>query len=144
VAGPPGARNGHIRGRPALMETMRLSLLRPRPLLRLLARSLVVAAVAISLTACKDKGDAAAAGKPGQYADVDCAKLMDHMIDVLLREGTQGQSDAQVTTATKKMKEQRPTMVAACEKEKPVKKMTTAQYDCVMKSSSTSEMAGCK
>jgi hypothetical protein len=116
----------------------------------MIARSLRVLAVALlatlALPACKkDAASAAgAAGASAGFADVDCNKMIDHMVDVLLREGTQGQSAAQVDSAHQKMKEQRPTMVAACEKEKPVKRLTQAQYDCLMKASSTAEMSGCQ
>jgi hypothetical protein len=111
------------------------------------ARLLVaVLLAALALPACKKEAASAtgAAGDPAAFANVDCDKMIDHMGDVLLREGTQGQSKAQVDSAHQKMQDQRPTMIAACEKEKPVKKLTQVQYDCLMKASSTAEMSGCQ
>ena len=113
-------------------------------MLRLLRTAAPMLALVLSLSACKGKSEAAAAGKPGQYADVDCNKMIAHLTELLVREGTKGQPAAQAEAAKKKMQDQRPTMVAACEKEKPVKKLTQSQYDCLMKASSTAELSGCQ
>jgi hypothetical protein len=108
---------------------------------------LILVAAALALTACKKEAasaaGAAASDDAVKYADVDCDKMIDHMVDVLLREGSQGQSAAQRAAGRQKMKDQRPTMIAACVKEQPVKKLTQTQYDCLMKASSTAEMSGC-
>jgi hypothetical protein len=106
---------------------------------------LLIAVASFAGAGCKKGASAAADGVDDQarYADVDCDRMIDHMVEVLLREGTQGQPAAQVRAATQKMQEQRPTMIAACTKEKPVKKLTREQYDCLMKASSTAEMSGC-
>ncbi len=95
----------------------------------------ILALVALlSITAC---------GKKEQYADVDCGKLMDHITDVGISDGMTGKSQAEIDAARAKMKEQRPTIVAACEKEKPTKKMTVAQYDCVLKATTMTAIAAC-
>lgn len=95
----------------------------------------ILALVALlSITAC---------GKKAEYADVDCGKLMDHMTELAINDGMAGKSPAEIDAAKAKMKEQRPTVIAACEKEKPDKKMTVAQYDCVMKATTMTAAAAC-
>jgi hypothetical protein len=95
----------------------------------------ILALVALlSVTAC---------GKKEQYADVDCGKLMDHFTDVAITDGMAGKPQAEIDAARAKMKDQRPTTIAACEKEKPTKKMTVAQYDCVMKATTMATLAAC-
>jgi hypothetical protein len=82
----------------------------------------------------------AACGKKADVADVDCAKLMDHMADVTVS----GIADpAQRETARTRMKDARPHLIDACEQEKPTKRMTVAQYDCVMKSATLADFQAC-
>jgi hypothetical protein len=42
------------------------------------------------------------------------------------------------------MASQRPTMVAACIKEKPTKKMTHRQYDCMLAAKTAADLGGCQ
>lgn len=95
-----------------------------------MTRILVLAAF-LSLAAC---------GKKDQTADVDCAKLMDHMTDVTVS----GIADpAKRETARARMKDARPHLIESCEQEKPTKKMTVAQYDCVLKSATLADFQAC-
>lgn len=113
--------------------------------------SVLVAVGLLSFAACGKKDDKAApAGdkgdkgdKSGEWADVDCDKMVDHVGDVLIAEGTKGKSDADVAAAKAKMKEQHATMVAACVKDKPTKKLTHKQYDCLMAAQSGADMQKC-
>ena len=81
----------------------------------------------------------AACGKKAEYADVDCGKLMDHMIDVTVS----GVEAAQQGVTRERMTKARAHLIEACEQEKPTKKMTVAQYDCVMKAPSMPEFQKC-
>jgi hypothetical protein len=92
---------------------------------------ILVLAALVSLVACKHDV---------QYADVDCAKLMDHMADVTVM----GIKDlAQRNSTRLRMNDARAHLLEACEKEKPTKKMTVAQYDCVLASATIADFQAC-
>src|SRR5262249_44464720 len=106
---------------------------RPRVPYPSMTRILALAAL-LSITAC---------GKKADYADVDCGKLMDHMTEIAINDSMAGKPQSEIDAAKAKMKEQRPTVIAACEKEKPDKKMTVAQYDCVLAAKTMTDAAAC-
>jgi hypothetical protein len=103
---------------------------------------LVVVFVALAVVGCKTKNKSNEVAD--EYADVDCEKLIAHVAPILLQQATTGQSAADVAKAEDKMKSQRPQMVAACVKEKPTKKMTHRQYDCMLAATRASDLGACQ
>jgi hypothetical protein len=120
-----------------------------------MAKTLSVLLLALSLTACgnKDKGKdkagsdgsaASAASGDVKYADVDCAKMIDHVTPIMVAEQAKGMSDADAAAMKKRVADGRDTAVAACEKEKnTTKKLTVEQYDCLMKATDLAGMQAC-
>ena len=119
--------------------------------------SLAVVGMAVLLSAgcSKDKkeagagsgsaaaGGAAASAKGGEWADVDCGKMIDHMVHLMLNDPTHAVAEAQKADIEAKLTAQRPTLIKACEDEKPTKKLTPAQYDCILGAKTMLEMSGC-
>jgi hypothetical protein len=105
---------------------------------KLIARSVLL--LSLSLAACKgDKGK----GEP-KYADVDCAKMLDHFSGIIIAEKTKGMSPDEAAKAKKGVEDARPTAIAQCEQEKnTTKKLTVEQYDCLMKANDAASMAAC-
>ncbi|MCC6998721.1 MAG: hypothetical protein IT370_29185 [Deltaproteobacteria bacterium] len=86
---------------------------------------------------------AGASDKGGQWADVDCGKMIDHMVHLMLNDPTHAVAAAQKADIEAKLTAQRPTLIKACEDEKPTKRLTPAQYDCILGAKTMMEMSGC-
>jgi len=124
------------------------------------AAILVGCVTALLAFGCSKSGDkkagggsgsaAAAAGgaagdnaKGGEWADVDCGKMIDHMVHLMLNDPTHAVAAAQKADIEAKLTAQRPTLIKACEDEKPTKRLTPAQYDCILGAKTMLEMSGC-
>ncbi len=78
------------------------------------------------------------------YAEVDCARMTDHMIDVLVRDGAAARSAADVEVARGKMVAQRDALVAGCEKDRPTRRLSQRQYACLLDADTTEAMSHCQ
>ncbi len=88
-------------------------------------------------------GTPGASAKGGEWADVDCGKMIDHMVHLMLNDPTHAVAEAQKADIEAKLTAQRPTLIKACEDEKPTKRLTPTQYDCILGAKTMLEMSGC-
>ena len=89
-------------------------------------------------------GAACAHDDPGtSYAEVDCGRMTDHMIDVLAREG-RARGASEVQAARDKLVAQREALVAGCLKDRPTRRLTDRQYACLLDAETTEAMSHCQ
>ncbi|MCE9575474.1 MAG: hypothetical protein K8W52_20140 [Deltaproteobacteria bacterium] len=77
------------------------------------------------------------------YAEVDCGRMTDHMIDVLAREGG-GRGASEVQAARDKLVAQRQALVTGCLKDRPTRRLTERQYTCLLDAETTEAMSHCQ
>jgi len=106
-------------------------------------RTIVTGIAALALAcACSKKDDKG--GKDGEWAVVDCEKMMVHVSEILTADAVKGKPADQAEAIKKQVAAKHGEVVAACEKEKGTKKLTQKQYDCIMAAKDAAEMGGCK
>jgi hypothetical protein len=88
---------------------------------------LAAALLALGFTACK-----------GSVSKEECAKLGDHMTDVVIKEMGAGASPDLMKAAKDQAKEQMAPMIDSC-----VKEASRSDYDCVMAANTMAEIEKC-
>jgi len=88
-------------------------------------------------------GGAGATASGGEYADVDCEKMVNHVVDLMLNDPTHAPPPEQKAALKAKLEGEHAKLVQACVDERGVKKLTHKQYDCILNAKSMVDMGAC-
>jgi hypothetical protein len=83
------------------------------------------------------------AEEAAEFVDVDCDKMIDHLSDIMLNDPDHASTPEAKAALETKLKAARDSSVMDCMKEKPDKRLTPAQYDCILAAKTMKTMGEC-
>jgi hypothetical protein len=101
---------------------------------------LSVIVVALVLVSGCSHGD----DRTTSYAEVDCARMTDHLIDVMVSDRAAALTASEVQHEHAQLDAQRDSLIAGCVQDQPTRHLTERQYACLLAAETTEAMSHCQ